>query len=646
MSSEETALPAGRFTGRDLSRFATPKAIVVTALAIAAISGLASWLFAHNPDPSRPMRGSSPTVLAESIEWGLADAAGLLGAVFVALLPFLQLLRNLTARSVEGLSFWAWLLSAWAMIGSLAQGITENDSFLIWVSAPAALGTILVLFTFSKFGRWSWRAFGWAFLISVSSAIVLENASVVGSTFMWLACLAGVVPLTSVIAIKLVTAVLRSPSRRACSQAVHLVGAIGYVFWFIQAVQTSNVPMAAVAVIMAVAFIGGLAAMLYLGVVSDDGVSAAEVVLYRQVKTVPRAIAMHQPVFDKVGRLIDLELVWANDNWQSYRSEDVPSGSLASDHRVRFDELLPYLQRTWVEGRSVQFFRLDRQQDERTDTYNYSDSIWNAEIEVETVFVKMESGAIMEWGDDLDAKIHLGSELEVQRKQAELRRSNLAARLAAQSEHARFTRELHDNILQELFVISLRLEAVEPTSGLPSDAAKDIGSTVGRLSSDIRALIENSQELGTHDSFEFQLQEIVDNWKSAGVDLPEISLSIDPRLDSSVLDRIRPDVVDHLVSIVREALSNAVRHSGAENIVVSLAADYDGDPPEQLLRLEIDDDGKGLPPGPTRLSGLLNMKNRAEEFGAQLKYDVSASATRSPGTLELVLIPMSNLMSI
>jgi hypothetical protein len=38
--------------------------------------------------------------------------------------------------------------------------------------------------------------------------------------------------------------------------------------------------------------------------------------------------------------------------------------------------------------------------------------------------------------------------------------------------------------------------------------------------------------------------------------------------------------------------------------------------------------------------------NRAEEFGAQLKYDVSARATRSPGTLVLVLIPMSNLMSI
>ena len=646
MTETESVDQAGRFTGRDLSRFASRRAVLLSALFIAGISGLASWIFAHNPDPTRPMRGSSPTVLAESIQWGFADAAGLLGAVFVALLPFLQLLRNLTARSVEGLSLWAWLLSAWAMIGSLAQGINESDSFLIWVSTPAALGSVLVLATFVKFGRWSWRAFGWAFLLSASSAVVLENAARVGSTFMWLACLLGVVPLTSVVAIKLVTAILRSPSRRSCSQAVHLIGAIGYVFWFVQAVQTSNVPMAAVAVIMAAAFIAGLAALLYLGVVSDDGVSAAEVVLYRQVKTVPRAIAMHEPVFDKAGRLIDLELVWANDTWQSFRNDPIATESLASEHRVRFDELLPYLRRAWDEGRSVQFFQLDRQQDERTDMYNYSDSIWNAEIEVETVFVRMESGAIMEWGDDLDSKIQLGSELELQRKQAEQRRSNLAARLAAQSEHARFTRELHDNILQELFVISLRLEAVEPTLGLPSETAKDIGSTVGRLSSDIRALIENSKQLGTQDSVEFQLQEIVDNWKSAGVDLPEISLSFDPRLDSTVLERMRPDVVDHLVSIVREALSNAVRHSGAEDIVVSLSADYSGDPPEQILRLEIDDNGKGLPLEPTRLSGLQNMMNRAEEFGATMNFDVSARATRSPGTLVRVLIPISNLMSI
>ena len=105
-------------------------------------------------------------------------------------------------------------------------------------------------------------------------------------------------------------------------------------------------------------------------------------------------------------------------------------------------------------------------------------------------------------------------------------------------------------------------------------------------------------------------------------------------------------MVDHLVSIVREALSNAVRHSGAEDIVVSLSADYSGDPPEQILRLEIDDNGKGLPPEPTRLSGLQNMMNRAEEFGATMKFDVSARATRSPGTLVRVLIPISNLMSI
>ena len=253
--------------------------------------------------------------------------------------------------------------------------------------------------------------------------------------------------------------------------AVHLIGAIGYVFWFVQAVQTSNVPMAAVAVIMAVAFIAGLAALLYLGVVSDDGVSAAEVVLYRQVKTVPRAIAMHEPIFDRAGRLVDLELVWANDTWQSFRSDPIATGSLASEHRVRFDELLPYLRRAWDEGRSVQFFQLDRQQDERTAMYNYSDSIWNAEIEVETVFVRMESGTIMEWGDDLDSKIQLAPSLSCNaNKQSS--DDQILPLVLQHSLSTRFTRELHDNILQELFVISLSLEAVETTSGLPSEAAK------------------------------------------------------------------------------------------------------------------------------------------------------------------------------
>ena len=55
MTETESVDQAGRFTGRDLSRFASRRAVLLSALFIAGISGLASWIFAHNPDPTRPM---------------------------------------------------------------------------------------------------------------------------------------------------------------------------------------------------------------------------------------------------------------------------------------------------------------------------------------------------------------------------------------------------------------------------------------------------------------------------------------------------------------------------------------------------------------------------------------------------------------
>ena len=71
MTETESVDQAGRFTGRDLSRFASRRAVLLSALFSQDISGLASWIFAHNPDPTRPMRGSSPTVLAESFSGDL-----------------------------------------------------------------------------------------------------------------------------------------------------------------------------------------------------------------------------------------------------------------------------------------------------------------------------------------------------------------------------------------------------------------------------------------------------------------------------------------------------------------------------------------------------------------------------------------------
>lgn len=70
----------------------------------------------------------------------------------------------------------------------------------------------------------------------------------------------------------------------------------------------------------------------------------------------------------------------------------------------------------------------------------------------------------------------------------------------------------------------------------------------------------------------------------------------------------------HLVAIAREAMSNSVRHSGAQTGKVSLAL-HDGH-----VRLVVEDDGIGFQPSavPHRGHGLKNMEARAVKLGGKL----------------------------
>ena len=63
--------------------------------------------------------------------------------------------------------------------------------------------------------------------------------------------------------------------------------------------------------------------------------------------------------------------------------------------------------------------------------------------------------------------------------------------------------------------------------------------------------------------------------------------------------------------IAQEALTNVARHAAASECVVRLALDE----AEGVLRLEIEDDGRGLPAGSKRGVGLSSMSERAAELG-------------------------------
>jgi signal transduction histidine kinase len=70
------------------------------------------------------------------------------------------------------------------------------------------------------------------------------------------------------------------------------------------------------------------------------------------------------------------------------------------------------------------------------------------------------------------------------------------------------------------------------------------------------------------------------------------------------LDTLPPALAHHADVVLREAVSNAVRHSHATVLTVAVAL-QDGQ-----LTIQVSDNGVGIPPGVTR-SGLRNLHERA-----------------------------------
>ena len=80
------------------------------------------------------------------------------------------------------------------------------------------------------------------------------------------------------------------------------------------------------------------------------------------------------------------------------------------------------------------------------------------------------------------------------------------------------------------------------------------------------------------------------------------------RLAGLVDTSVPPAVAEHLLAVLREALSNAARHAGSSRVEVVLDV---GDE----VRLTVRDDGRGLPPDVQRRSGLANLEARAADVG-------------------------------
>jgi signal transduction histidine kinase len=214
-------------------------------------------------------------------------------------------------------------------------------------------------------------------------------------------------------------------------------------------------------------------------------------------------------------------------------------------------------------------------------------------------------------------------ELAEHRRQAEL--------VAVFEDRDRIARDLHDLVIQRLYATGMSLQGTMSLAGSPEAA--------GRISSAVDALDETIKEIRTS-IFALQARQ---ETKPAGLrarillvaDEATAALGFAPalQLDGRLDDAVPEHVAEQLLGVLREALSNAARHSGASNVEVQVRAAAD-------LSLRVRDDGSGLA-GKTRRSGLANLEQRASNLGGTFRIDSAAGR----GTVLAWRVPLPTVPS-
>jgi signal transduction histidine kinase len=206
-----------------------------------------------------------------------------------------------------------------------------------------------------------------------------------------------------------------------------------------------------------------------------------------------------------------------------------------------------------------------------------------------------------------------------------------ARRLAVSDERDRIGRDLHDGIIQSLYAVSLSLEDLpELMAEAPDEGSDRLDGAIESLNLAIRDIR----------NFIYGLRpEAVDGTEVlAGIaalahevgdgGLVDVEIALDPTADPG----LSPEAGIELLSLVREALSNAARHARARRIEVRLS------PTDHASELVIADDGVGFDPDAAVRGGhhgLANMPVRAAAIGGTF----TIQSAPGDGTRIIVRLP-------
>jgi signal transduction histidine kinase len=181
----------------------------------------------------------------------------------------------------------------------------------------------------------------------------------------------------------------------------------------------------------------------------------------------------------------------------------------------------------------------------------------------------------------------------------------------------RIARDLHDHVIQRLFGVGLALQGTHRRTQSP-DVARRISDSIDQLHeivNEIRtAIFDLHADTGAAPRLRQRLHTSI------------TELTADSGLHTTVrmsgpLDLLPVELAEHAEAVVREAVSNAVRHARATELSVAVSVHDD-------LVIDVVDNGVGLPVTVAR-SGLGNLRQRAEQSDGELRVEqVDGGGTR------------------
>jgi len=249
------------------------------------------------------------------------------------------------------------------------------------------------------------------------------------------------------------------------------------------------------------------------------------------------------------------------------------------------------------------------QRREREEELQRLDEGWAARLHARSEELMAVNNALV---SEVSKRIDTEQSLEANRRDLRLLASQLLR--LQEEERRRISRDLHDDINQQLALLSIDIEMLERQL---SNAAVETVRSVHSIQDRIVELSESVRRLAYqfHPSIlddlglSIALRRLVDDFQTrTGIDARFLCRDIPKRLAQ--------DVLTCLYRVAQEGLANVSRHARAKNVRVELRRLRDG------LQLMVSDDGVGFDvnryDGRQGSLGLLSMKERASLVGGTL----------------------------